>query len=301
MRDAINQFLAHAQARGLKDSTMEGYRHLLMPVVSFVAKRGCRRIADVTRDDLLAFQGHLVALGRSQRSRMQTRELLGRCFEWLRDHGRILFNPAKGLPLPDDGEEDLPEPPLSEAEVAAILDSLPRASVIDLRHACLLELLYGCGLRLSEAIGLALSDLDLHRRTVLIRTSKHEQTRLVPLPKTAKAAILTYLSLRQTLVRGPDTGALFLTTQGQRWKQSSAYDLFGVLSRQAQRRIHAHLFRHSIAVHLLRGGADIRYIQEFLGHADLDTTKIYLRLVPGHLKADYDRAMPEVDVKLRPS
>ena len=63
-------------------------------------------------------------------------------------------------------------------------------------------------------------------------------------------------------------------------------------------RLHPHLFRHSIAVHLLRGGADVRYIQEFLGHADLDTTKIYLRLVPGHLREDYDAAMPEIEVGL---
>lgn len=201
----------------------------------------------------------------------------------------------------DNGEEDLPEAPLSEGEVAAIIDGLPRASVYDLRHVCLLELLYGCGLRISEAIALDLADINLHRRTVLIRESKHDQTRVVPLPTTAKGVLQTYLSLRKTLVVGPDRGALLLTQQGQRWKSASVYGFFKMLNWKGVakgRPLHPHIFRHSIAVHLLRRGADIRYIQQFLGHAQLDTTKIYLRLVPGHLKEDYEKAMPDIEVGL---
>jgi len=232
-------------------------------------------------------------------TRSRTAALLGRFFGWLQDQGRILRNPAKGVPVPDDGEADLPEPPLSEAEVAGIIDGLPRASVFDLRAVCLLELLYGCGLRISEAISLDLQDLDLHRRTVLIRDSKHHQTRVVPLPKTAKTALQAYLSLRKTLLAGPDRGALFLTQQGERWKKGSVATFFNVLNWKGVcpgKSLHPHIFRHSIAVHLLRRGADILYIQQFLGHASLDTTKIYLRLVPGHLKRDYEEAMPEIGV-----
>ena len=183
--------------------------------------------------------------------------------------------------------------------MAGIIDGLPRASVYDLRAVCLLELLYGCGLRISEALNLDLDDLDLHRRTVLIRESKHDQTRLVPLPRTAKSSLQAYLSLRKALVIGPDRGALFLTQQGRRWAIGSIYVIFRRLNDQglcAGRTLHPHIFRHSIAVHLLRRGADIRYIQQFLGHASLDTTKIYLRLVPGHLKEDYEAAMPEIEV-----
>ena len=298
MLDAINQWLIHLQAGGVQAKTADGYRYALTPMVAFLTKRGCRRIADVGRADLDAFLTHLHNLGRKKRSRMQILALLFRLFDWLQEEGRVVRNPAKGLPIPDDGEEDLPQTPLSEAEVAGVIDSMPRATVFDLRHVCLLELLYGCGLRISEAIGLDLADIDLGRRTVLIRNSKHGQTRVVPLPKAAKSALQTYLSLRRTLLRGPDTGALFLTEHGRRWNRGSVYALFTVLNEQSGpdgRHLYPHLFRHSIAVHLLRGGADIRYIQAFLGHACLDTTKIYLRLVPGHLKEDYDKAMPEID------
>jgi len=134
---------------------------------------------------------------------------------------------------------------------------------------------------------------------VLVRESKHDQTRMVPLPQTAKSALQAYLSLRKALLTGPDTGALFLTVHGQRGKKGSIYGFFKGLNWQgvvSDRSLHPHIFRHSIAVHLLRRGADIRYIQRFLGHAQLDTTKIYIRLVPGHLKEDYEAAMPEINV-----
>jgi site-specific recombinase XerD len=157
-----------------------------------------------------------------------------------------------------------------------------------------------CGLRLSEALVLNLPDVDFNRRTIVVQQSKHGQTRLVPLPKMAKAAIQTYLSLRPTLLRGPDLVALFMNTRGIRWQQCAAGDVFRDLTQQGilgSRRIHAHLFRHSIAVRLLRCGADVRYIQEFLGRADLDTTKIYLRLVPTSKRTN-DKAMPEIAVGL---
>lgn len=301
MQDDIERFIIHGQASGWKPATVENYRYILAEAVEFLGKRGCRRFADVARGDMEAFMGHLVSQGFAKSTRMRMAGLLSRFFGDLQDQGRIVINPTKGVPIPDDGEEDLPEPPLSEEEVAAIIDSLPRATVFDLRAVCLLELLYGCGLRISEAMALNLDDLNLHRRTVQILDSKHGQSRVVPLPKTAKAALQAYLSLRKTLVVGPDRGALLLTQQGTRWKRSSAYGFFKQLNWQGVgqgRNLHPHIFRHSIAVHLLRGGADIRYIQQFLGHASLDTTKIYLRLVPGHLKDDYEAAMLEVEVGL---
>lgn len=297
MQDEIERFITQGTASGWQESTVANYRFFLAGAIEFLCKRGCRRLADVSSDDLSAFMAHLVTEQYAKNTRMRIAILLRRFFAWLQEEGRCIANPAKGLPIPDDGEQDLPEPPLSEEEVAAIIDGLPRASVFDLRQVCLIELLYGCGLRISEAINLNLKDIDLVRKTVLIKASKHEQTRVVPLPNTAKAALQAYLSLRRTLLVGPDKGALFITQQGTRIKNATIYGFFTLLN--AKRwpdgsHLHPHIFRHSIAVHLLRRGADIRYIQQFLGHSCLDTTKIYLRLVPGHLKEDYEKAMPEI-------
>ena len=227
--------------------------------MTFLAQRGCRRFADVTRPDMEAYMAYLGTEAVAKSSRLRSATLTRRFFERLQDQGTIVGNPAKGMPVPDDGEADLPAPPLSEEEVAGIIDGLPRASVYDLRAVCLLELLYGCGLRISEALNLDLDDLELHRRTVLIRESKHDQTRVVPLPKTARTALQTYLTLRKTLVAGPDRGAVFLTQQGKRWAMGSVYGFFKMLHWKGVspgRRLHPHIFRHSIAVHLLRRGAD---------------------------------------------
>jgi site-specific recombinase XerD len=115
--------------------------------------------------------------------------------------------------------------------------------------------------------------------------------------------IEAYRAVRRTLRKGPDHGALFLTQYGKRLVRGGAYALFEGLDRQRGtdvRHLKPHLFRHSIAGHHVRAGADVRYIQQFLGHGSLDTTRIHLRLVPGRLKEDYDRAMPEISTGLGP-
>jgi integrase/recombinase XerD len=223
--------------------------------------------------------------------------LLKQFFGWLHEQGRVIVDPSLTLGLPDDGEDDLPDQPLSEEEVRALFEALPRRTVFDLRNACLLELLYGCGLRIGEAVRLDVCDIDMARRVVVLLECKHGQDRIVPIMGTALAAVQDYLAVRRTLLKGPDHGALMLSQYGQRLAQPSVYGFFGDLNAargSEMRHLSPHLFRHSVAVHLLRAGADVRYIQQFLGHGSLDTTKIYLRLVPGRLKEDYDRAMPEI-------
>lgn len=296
---AVDRFLTQGQAQGWAAATVSNYRHFLASVVTQLQQQGCARWADVTPADVDACAEHWAASGVANSSRLRGAVVLRRFGRWLQEQGLVLRSPARSLSLPEGGEPDLLSPPLTEAEVAGLLAGLARSSVYDLRNACLLELLYGCGLRIAEALALNLPDLDLRRQTLLIRESKHGQTRLVPLPGAALAAAQDYLALRRTLLKGPDHGALFLTQQGTRWVRAAVYGLFDRLNAQqgpGARHLHPHLFRHSIAVHLLRRGADIRYIQQFLGHSCLDTTKVYLRLVPGHLKEDYDRAMPEIAV-----
>ena len=109
------------------------------------------------------------------------------------------------------------------------------------------------------------------------------------------------MALRRSLLRGPDSGELLVNQRGKRLNKSAFAQVMVRLNRRRGpkfRQVHAHLFRHSIAVHLLRGWADIRYVQAFLGHESLDTTKTYLRLVPADLRKAYDDAMPEVAVSV---
>lgn len=295
----IAAYLAHGRARGWSDATLRNYSRKLTQLATFCRRRGCERSADVTVDDLDALLQAELDQGTARSSRVQLAILIRHLFQWFQDRGRIAVNPARNIPIPDDGEFDLPAAPLSEAEVHALFAGLPRRNVLDLRNICLLELLYGCGMRRGEVVRLDTDDVDMAQRVVVIRASKGGQSRVVPLMGTAATAARDYLALRRELLRGPDHGAFFLSATGKRFDDGCVAMLFRHLNRDRgpdARPLHAHQFRHAIAVHLVRGGVDIRRVQEFLGHATLDTTKIYLRLVPGHLKADYDRAMPEIAV-----
>lgn len=301
LASAASSFIEHGRSIGWADNTVAHYRHYLGVALPFLIRRGCTRPADVTPADLDALMRHILEAGRSKRSRVHFARLLKQVFGWWHANGRLVVDPTLAMSLPDDGDDDLLEPPLSVGDVRALFESLPRRSVIDLRNVCLLELLYGYGLRIGEVIALRTRDIDLANRVVTIFKSKHGQDRMLPLMGTAQAAVEDYMAVRRSMLKGPDGGTLLLSQYGKPLVRGSVYAYFDELNRQRgsdARHLRPHLFRHSIAVHLLRGGADVRYVQQFLGHASLDTTKTYLRLVPGRLKEDYDRAMPDIAVGL---
>lgn len=299
LTDAVDAYLAQGQSEGWVAETIRSYHRYLDPLVVFLKRAGCRSPVDVTPADLDEYMQQLLDIGRAKKTRIGASCLIRCWFRWLQEQGRIVTNPAHALPQPDDGEAALPPIPLSEAEVSALFDALPRVTVIDLRNRCLLELLYGCALRCSEATGLNLHDVDIGQRTVHVRQGKGCQQRLLPLEGAALSATKDYLAVRRLLVHGPDNGAVFLTQYGTRLSTTSVRDWFQDLNKARgpdAPHLHAHLFRRSSAVHLLRAGVDVRAVQDYLGHARLDTTKIYLRLVDTRLTEDYRRTMPEIEV-----
>lgn len=301
IRSELDAYLRHGQAQGWSAATLANYRFHLGLLEPFLIGHGCWSLTEVSASDLDAFMAHLLGQGRARKSRLQAAILIRQLFAWLRERGTIAKNPARTLPLPNDGEEELLEPPLSEAEVRAIFDALPSVTNQGIRNRCLLELLYGSGLRVGEAVGVDADDLDLAERVVKVRNGKGGQHRLVPMTMSAVAAAKDYAVVRRHLLRGPDSGAWFLSHYGRRMSTGTIQNWFLRLSRSRgpdARALHAHLFRHSLAVHLLRSGTDVRYIQQLLGHSNLDTTRVYLRLVPGDLATSYHQAMPEIAVGL---
>jgi site-specific recombinase XerD len=292
-RDA---FLADLAVAGRAPGTVTLRGSHLADAMAFLAGRGCLRAPDITPEDLDAYLHHLRARRLSTATMKSMRASLLVFGAWLARHGRVLVDPALCLDERERGEPPLPEAPLSEAEVAALLAAVPRRDAHGLSRRAHLELLYGCGLRLRESIELRVSDWDPIEQTILVR-GKGGHERELPVLPSAAVAVRDYLALRRTLLRGPDRGVLFLGRNGkpvvavtfQQWISRLAHRVLG-----GERRVHPHLFRHSIAVHLLRGGADVRYVQQFLGHSSIETSLTYLRMVPGHLREDYDRAMPEL-------
>jgi site-specific recombinase XerD len=299
--EAIKRVLDQSRAEGLAERTYTHNQRTLLRLAGFLHSRGVVQVADIQAADLDAWCLHLAARGLTRGTRLsyaaKVRLFCRRCHE----RGWTLRDPALDLAVPDAEEQELPPPPLSEEQMASVLAGLPRASALDMRVCAHLEILYGCALRLGESLHLDVEDIDLDRRAVNVRNGKGGRDRQVPLMPGTLAVVRDYLAVRRSLLRGPDHRALLLDRFGRRVTEQGVRDLFRRLNRHLPPgvpHIHPHLFRHSVAVHLLRGGADVRHVQQFLGHASLETTKVYLRMVPGHLREVYDKAMPIIPVEV---
>jgi site-specific recombinase XerD len=183
------------------------------------------------------------------------------------------FAPRRGRRLPD-------APKLEEVE--AIVDGLGDGSPLAARNRALVELVYSAGLRSSEAIGLDLGDVDFEQELVHVRHGKGDKDRIVPLGEEAAHLVARYLhEVRPQLVRGAER-ALFVSVRGRRLDTSTLRRLVP----------HPHRLRHAFATHLLEGGADLRTIQELLGHASLSTTQMYSHVDAKRLRRVYDHAHP---------
>jgi len=201
-------------------------------------------------------------------------------------------DPAEHLPIPRI-ESYLPET-LHEPDVARLLESVSARDPQGLRDRAILELLYASGLRVSELCGLRLENLDLDAR-FLRATGKGNKTRLVPFGSRAAAALQNYLETERPALVGPRTGAeVFLSVRGKKLTPQRIWQLIKQYAARAgiESNVYPHLLRHSFATHLLAGGADLRIIQEMLGHADISTTQIYTHVESSGLRAVHKKFHP---------
>lgn len=298
MNPFIDTFLRQGKPRGWAEGTPKVYRCRLNGLLHWLQAEHGTGLTEVAPEHLDRYMRHMLRLGRKKNTRIQAAGTIRVFFSWLHERGVLPFNPALDMAVPDNGRPDLLPPPLEEHEVRMLIDNIPRHTVVDLRNRCHLELLYGCGLRVSESVGLNLDDLDLAHRTLRVRGTigKNGKTRVLPVMRGAYRALKNYLALRRRLLKGRDHAALFVTNRGGRVSSVTFRDWLKKHARRHGKHVNPHQLRHAIAVHLLRGGMDVRCIQEFLGHSNINITKIYLRLVPGRIKEEYERCMPIIAV-----
>jgi integrase/recombinase XerD len=183
---------------------------------------------------------------------------------------------------------------LTEAEVEALLDAVPGDGPRPRRDRAILELLYAGGLRISELVGLDLGDVDLYDGLVRV-LGKGNKERVAPLGRTAREAVGDYLTTgRPELAGRTSTPALFLNARGGRLTRQGAWLIVRAAGDRAglRGRLFPHVLRHSCATHMLDRGADIRVVQELLGHASLSTTQVYTKVSPERLRAVYEAAHP---------
>jgi len=284
LSEAVARFLAElAEVRLASVHTVAGYRRDL---AAFQDCCGDRAVAGITRGDVQDWlvQGH--ARGRAPSTLARRLSALSSFFDYCVREGWCAANPCLGLRPPKQPKR-LPRA-LPPEQASALLAPAERAS--EARDLALLAVLYGCGLRVSEAVGLDLDDLDLQARELRV-LGKGRKERVVPIPERAAELLSAYLEARRGAAGEP---ALFVNRRGGRLSARSVQRMLKAraVCNGADLSVTPHRLRHSYATHLLAGGADLRAIQELLGHASLATTERYTHLDIAKLTEAYDRAHP---------
>ncbi|MDP9341506.1 MAG: site-specific tyrosine recombinase XerD [Actinomycetota bacterium] len=297
----VERFIDYVVAeRGLSPNTVSAYRRDLARYATFLRSRDVTDAAEVDRDEIAAFVADLSASrhgpdpGSPYRASSVARTLAAvRSFhKFLVQENEATQDPAAAVVRPRVPRA-LPRA-LSVQEVERILASPAGETETVLRDRALLETLYGAGLRISELVGLDVDDLDLEEGSVRV-VGKGDKERLVPLGRYARESLEAYLTGgRPALASRSSRGALFLNVRGGRLTRQGCAKILRSHVRRAgiDRRVSPHSLRHSFATHLLEGGADVRVVQELLGHASVATTQIYTLVTQQHLRDVYFTAHP---------
>jgi integrase/recombinase XerC len=274
-------------------ATVAAYRRDVDGFVEWASRAGVEEPAAVTRLLLRRYLAYLATRRYARRSIARKASALRRYFGWLRRTGVVAADPTIGLSAPS-GEGRLPRV-LRNDELEVLLDA-PAAAVdgddepIRLRDDAVLELLYGSGLRVAELCGLAPADVDLGRRVVTV-WGKGGKQRQVPISAPAAEAVAGWVERGRAAMETPESpaDALFLNRRGRRL---STRDVRRILDHRSAAPTHPHALRHTFATHLLDGGADLRAVQELLGHADVATTQRYTHVSRERLRSVYDATHP---------
>lgn len=244
---------------------------------------------DLTEGDLVDFTASLQTLAPTSRRRKVSS--LRALLKWLKRRGQ---GPA--AELPSAAEIRLPQrlpKALTFEDLTRLLETADLSQPSGVRDRCLMELLYGTGLRVSEAVGLRMEEIDLERAAFRV-TGKRGKTRVVPLPQHTAPWIERYLQEGRPKLLAKPVAQVFVGERGRPLSRQSAYHVLEQARRAAGIRtpVSPHTLRHTYAVHLVQGGADLRAVQELLGHASIATTQIYTQLDLATVRANYDQAHP---------
>lgn len=293
----ITEYLSHLRVeKGRAASTLEAYRRDLADFLRWTGPRGLT-LAEVTEEDLTGYLADLAASGAAPSTRKRRAVAVRSLYRFLVDEGALTIDPAEHLEVPGVGA-GLPRA-LTETEIDRLFAAVTGPGPLVLRDRAVLEVMYGAGLRISETTGLSLSDVDLAERLLRV-TGKGSRERIVPIGRMAKDALVAWMdpdargSLRPERPTRDDDAALFVNRRGRRLTRQG---LWGIVRRHADTaglgpRCTPHVLRHSCATHLLDHGADIRMVQELLGHASVSTTQIYTRVSTDRLLEAWAAAHP---------
>ena len=288
---ATDSFVRHLRERNASLHTIKAYSGDLDVFAAYIGSRDLRRIDHIA---IRGFLSHLYDRGLSKTSVARALAAIRSLYRWLAQEGEVEQNPAKLVSTPRLPKK-LPRVP-TIAEINGVLDGqLPEIASFPERDRLLLELLYGCGIRNSELVGINLEDIRLSAEAILIR-GKGKKERYVPFGGSVRAALASYLPWRQQLLAMVKkiTPALLINQRGGRLTTRSVGRIVKriAVAKGLSPDVHPHTLRHAFGTHMLEEGADLRAIQELLGHERLATTQRYTQLSVKHVMNVYDQTHP---------
>ena len=282
---SLKRYLSRLEkGRRLSAHTVDAYRRDIAQFLDFCDKLGRREVGEIDSRDLRRFVASLHTRRYSRSSVVRKRSAIRSFFGHLFEGGEISANPVEASPMPR-AESTLPTV-IPRTPLIQGIEAVDGDDPVDLRDRAILELAYACGLRVSELASLAVAQVE--GRDLLVVSGKGEKERVVPVGAPAQAAVDRWLADgRPALVSGRAGDALFVGVRGGRMDVRQ-------IRRMVRSRLGSfpHALRHSFATHLLEGGADLRSVQELLGHKSLGTTQIYTSVSTRHLRATHRRSHP---------
>ncbi|MGA3196838.1 MAG: tyrosine-type recombinase/integrase [Terriglobales bacterium] len=293
---ATDDFLRHLRERNASSHTIKAYTGDLDNFAAYVGTRDWKAIDHIA---IRGFLSHLYDRGLSKTSVARALAAVRSLYRWLAQEGAVEQNPARLVSTPRLAKK-LPRVPTIE-EVNSVLDGkMPEVASFPERDRLLLELLYGCGIRNSELVGIDLDDISMSNEAILIR-GKGKKERFVPFGGSARDALAIYLPWRLGLLRTVkrSTPALLVNQRGGRLTTRSVGRIVKriAVAKGLSPDVHPHTLRHAFGTHMLEEGADLRAIQELLGHERLATTQRYTQLSVRHVMDVYDQTHPRAKAK----
>jgi integrase/recombinase XerD len=296
----LDKYLRVYESRNFSSSFLSQVRY---GVNEFVQVNRLEKTEAITPGHVDAYQSYLAGRDLAANTRRLKLCVLAKFLTHLKELNKILFDPWIYVTIPKK-QRTLPRNVLTEEEVRTLLDLPVLDTVRNLRLRTIVEILYGTGLRKSELLNLDVNDLNMRERTLLVREGKFKKDRVIPMPKTTVRYIGEYIRTYRKKTRTRQK-ALIVNRTGERMPGPTLQSAIGKLDRLVRekygftKRISCHVFRHSIATHLLERGVDLRYIQAFLGHSSLDSTQIYTHIAPMELKKEIFRTHPREKMNLK--
>jgi len=296
------KYKSYMRMKGYSARSIEHYEEALDRFFKYLIEdKGINRIQDVKREDITDYQikthntknkvtGRPLSIGYKSRILIVVKLF----FREMVKTGEILYSPASDMEVPS-AKRMIPHEVLTVKEIRKLLSTAKGNDPFETRDRAMMELFYSSGMRNTELRDLKLGDIDLDKKEVIIRKGKGGKSRVVPIGSIAAGWIDTYLKhARDKILKDKSNEYIFLHCRGERLSRRAPGDIISKYAKRAKikKKVRAHMLRHTCATHLIKGGADIRYVQEFLGHKSLDSTQVYTRVDIGDLKLVHMKTHP---------